>query len=43
MTYGFVDTFDNMKDLEQKLAAKDAGPFVGRVKYTDDPLRQGRL
>ena len=43
MTYGFVDTFDNLKDIEQKLSAKDAGPFVGRVKYTDDPLRQGRL
>ena len=40
---GFVDTFDNMKDFEQKLAAKDAGPYVGRVKFTDDPLRQGRL
>ena len=40
---GFVDTFDNMKDFEQKLAAKEAGPYVGRVKFTDDPLRQGRL
>ena len=40
---GFVDTQDNMKNFDQKFAGKDAGPYVGTVKFTDDPLRQGRL
>ena len=40
---GFVDTFDNMKDFDQKNAGKDGGPYIGVVKYTDDPIRQGRL
>ena len=40
---GFVDTHDNRKNYSEKLAGKDAGPYVGTVKFTDDPLRQGRL
>ncbi len=40
---GFVDTFDNMKDFSQKNAGSDAGPYIGVVKFTDDPIRQGRL
>ena len=40
---GFVDTHDNQKNYSEKLAGKDAGPYVGTVKFTDDPLRQGRL
>ncbi len=40
---GFVDTHDNMKNFDQKGAGKDAGPYVGTVKFTNDPLRQGRL
>ncbi len=40
---GFVDTHDNQKKYSEKLAGKDAGPYVGTVKFTDDPLRQGRL
>ena len=40
---GFVDTQDNMKNFNQKFAGTDAGPYVGKVKFTNDPLRQGRL
>jgi len=40
---GFVDTHDNQKNYSEKFAGKDAGPYVGTVKFTDDPLRQGRL
>ena len=40
---GFVDTHDNQKTYSEKFAGKDAGPYVGTVKFTDDPLRQGRL
>ena len=40
---GFVDTTDNMKNFNQKFAGTDAGPYVGTVKFTDDPLRMGRL
>ena len=40
---GFVDTHDNMKNFDQKFAGKDPGPYVGTVKFTADPLRQGRL
>ena len=40
---GYVDTHDNMKDFDEKFAGKDAGPYVGTVKFTNDPLRQGRL
>ena len=40
---GFVDTHDNMKNFDQKFAGKDLGPYVGTIKFTDDPLRQGRL
>ena len=40
---GFVDTHDNQKNYNQKQAAKDPGPYVATVKFTDDPLRQGRL
>jgi hypothetical protein len=40
---GFVDTHDNQKNYSEKLAGKDPGPYVGTVKFTDDPLRQGRL
>ena len=40
---GFVDTHDNMKNFDQKFAGKDPGPYVGKVKFTNDPLRQGRL
>jgi len=40
---GFVDTKDNMKNFDQQFAGKDVGPYVGTVKYTDDPIRQGRL
>jgi len=40
---GFVDTHDNMKNFDQKFAGKDPGPYVGTVKFVDDPIRQGRL
>ena len=40
---GFVDTTDNMKDFNQKFSGTDSGPYVGKVKYTNDPLRMGRL
>ena len=40
---GYVDTFDNQKDYNQKFAGTDVGPYVGTVKFTDDPIRQGRL
>ena len=40
---GFVDTHDNMKNFDQKFSGKDPGPYVGTVKFTDDPIRQGRL
>lgn len=40
---GFVDTHDNMKGFDEKFSGKDSGPYIGVVKYTNDPLRQGRL
>ena len=40
---GFVDTHDNMKNFDQKFSGKDPGPYVGTVKFVDDPIRQGRL
>ena len=40
---GFVDTQDNRKDFKEKFAGSDAGPFVGVVKFTNDPTFQGRL
>ncbi len=40
---GYVDTHDNMKNFDQKFAGRDAGPYIGTVKFTNDPTRQGRL
>ena len=40
---GFVDTHDNMKNFDQRFSGKDPGPYVGTVKFVDDPIRQGRL
>lgn len=40
---GFTDTFDNLKAYDEKGAALDIGPYIGTVKYTNDPIRQGRL
>ena len=40
---GFVDTHDNMKNFDQKFSGKDPGPYVGTVKFVEDPIRQGRL
>ena len=40
---GFVDTHDNMKNFDQKFAGRDSGPYIGTVKFTNDPTRQGRL
>lgn len=40
---GFVDTPDNQRNFDQKFAGKDAGPYIGTVKFVDDPTRQGRL
>ena len=40
---GFADTHDNLKNYDQKANAKDAGPYIGVVKNTIDPLKMGRL
>jgi hypothetical protein len=40
---GFVDTFNNQAGYDEKFAGKDSGPYVGVVKFTNDPTRQGRL
>ena len=40
---GIIDTHDNQKDFDNKLAEKNPGPYVGRVKYVEDPLNMGRL
>jgi hypothetical protein len=40
---GFRDTIDNSKGYDQRFAGKDPGPYIGVVKFVDDPLRQGRL
>ena len=36
---GFADTHDNLKNYDQKANAKDAGPYIGVVKNTIDPLK----
>lgn len=40
---GFTDTFDNLKAYDEKGGAFDIGPYIGTVKYTNDPIKQGRL
>lgn len=40
---GFVDTQTNQKDYNEKYVDNDAGPYVGVVKVTVDPLKMGRL
>jgi len=40
---GFVDTQDNQKSYNEKYVDNDAGPYVGVVKVTSDPLKMGRL
>ncbi len=40
---GYVDTFDNQSGYDEKFAVKDVGPYIGTVKFTNDPTRQGRL
>jgi len=40
---GFTDSQDNQKSFNEKFIDSDSGPYLGTVKYTDDPLRMGRL
>ena len=40
---GFTDSLDNQKDFNDKYVDTDSGPYVGVVKYVNDPLRMGRL
>ena len=40
---GFTDSLDNQKDFNDKYVDADSGPYVGVVKYVNDPLRMGRL
>jgi hypothetical protein len=40
---GFVDTQDNQKAFNEKFIDETGGPFIGQVKYTEDPLKMGRL
>jgi len=40
---GFTDSHDNQKGFNEKFIDSDSGPYLGTVKYTDDPLRMGRL
>jgi len=40
---GFTDTQDNQKDFNEKFSSRDAGPYIGIVKNTVDPLMMGRL
>ena len=40
---GFTDSLDNQKDFNDKYVDVDSGPYVGVVKYVNDPLRMGRL
>ena len=40
---GLVDSLDNQKWLKQKYLNVNPGPYIGVVKYVEDPLRMGRL
>jgi hypothetical protein len=40
---GFTDSQNNQKFFDQKYIDSDPGPYLATVKYTDDPLRMGRL
>ncbi len=40
---GFTDTQDNMKSFNEKYVDNNPGPYIARVKATNDPLRMGRL
>ncbi len=40
---GFSDTQDNQKDFGDKYSVGDSGPFIGKIKDTQDPMRMGRL
>ena len=40
---GFIDTHDNQQSYDAKFAGKDVGPYIGVVKFTNDPTRQGKL
>lgn len=40
---GFTDSLDNQKNQFNKYSDTDTGPYVGVVKYTQDPLKMGRL
>ena len=40
---GFTDSLDNQKNQFSKYSDTDTGPYVGVVKYTQDPLKMGRL
>ena len=40
---GFSDTQDNSRFFKDKYMVGDAGPYIGVVKNTIDPLRMGRL
>ena len=40
---GFIDTYNNQQGYDERFAGKDVGPYVGVVKYTNDPTRQGKL
>jgi len=40
---GFTDSFDNQKYFNQKYLDKDPGPYIGTVKFPNDPTKMGRL
>jgi len=40
---GFTDTHDNQKDFNERFLDSDPGPYLGTVKFTEDPERMGRL
>ena len=40
---GLVDSHDNQKWLKHKYLNVNPGPYIGVVKYVEDPLRMGRL
>ena len=40
---GYADTQDNLKNFKQKHNVHDAGPYIGVVKLTTDPMKMGRL
>ncbi len=43
VTSGFTDTHNNQGDFPKKYQVDNPGPFIAQVKFTNDPLKMGRL